>query len=174
MINKWKKIKFNEFMISQKIWKLKKNNSSYIRFHSYKSIKLNVENVIDVVRMLRVCNDLLFLVIISFKLKIKTKMRWINQEVREVCMNIETKCIKTECSLNKIYVVFIKTCSKLAAIKYIFSKEEHRDKSALIMFIFSKMTLIVERISRFFEIRYFILCFWSISYNNKHILFCSD
>ena len=74
-------------------------------------------------------------------------------------MNNETERIKTECSLNKIYVAFIKTCSKLAAIKYILSKKEYRDKSALIMSVFSKMTLIVERVSEFFKIRYSISCF---------------
>ena len=65
--------------------------------------------------------------------------------------------MKTECSLNKIYVAFIKTCSKLAAIKYILLKKEHRDNSAFIMFIFSKMTLIIEKVNKFFKIRYSIL-----------------
>ena len=74
-------------------------------------------------------------------------------------MNNETERIKAECLLNKIYVVFIKTCSKLAAIEYILSRKKHRDKSALIIFIFSKMTLIVERINEFFEICYSISCF---------------
>ena len=76
-----------------------------------------------------------------------------------MCMNNETERIKPECSLNKIYVAFIKTCSKFAAIKYILSKEKHRNKSTFIMSVFSKMTLIIERISEFFEIRYSILCF---------------
>ena len=76
-----------------------------------------------------------------------------------MCMNNKTKRMKTEYSLNKIYVIFIKTCSKLVATKYILLKKEHRDKSAFIMFIFSRITLIVEKVNKFFEICYFFLMF---------------
>ena len=74
-------------------------------------------------------------------------------------MNNKTKRIKIECSLNKIYVAFIKTCSKFAAIEYILLRKKHRDKSTFIIFVFSEITLIVERISEFFEICYSVSCF---------------
>jgi len=52
---------------------------------------------------------------------------------------------------NNIYLAFVKRCSKLNAIKYIFSRSKYLDKSTLIIFALFKITLITKRISNLFK-----------------------
>jgi len=66
-------------------------------------------------------------------------------------MHSEIERIIKKCLLISIYFALIKIYSKFDAINYILSRFKHLNKLTLIMFVFFKIMLIVERISNLFE-----------------------
>jgi len=107
---------------------------------------LKIKSVFNATRLLRVCSNLLYLVFVVF-IVFKNIMKWTNANVEKVCMNSIINRLKDKCFLTNFYLRIIRNASKLDAIKMLLKK--HSSASSLIMFSFSKMTLVVKRVNRY-------------------------
>jgi hypothetical protein len=131
----------------QSTWNDRKNDKTYMKVHSNHFIFLKADEVIDQVRMICICSNFSYLVIIDFTMKINN-IKWMNENIVQVCMKLIFDQMKKECSLIKIYIKLIVNCSKIDAIKQILHIKKHKNVSAFIMFTFSKMILMIEWINQ--------------------------
>jgi len=68
-------------------------------------------------------------------------------------MHNEIEYIIKKCLLSNIYLALIKIYLKFDTIKYILFRSKHQSKSTLIMFAFSKITLVIKRVNSLSAIR---------------------
>ena len=146
MITNWKKTNLEELKVNQVTWDTRKHDKSYIRSHFERSTSLKSDDVFDIVRMLRLCINLLYLTVADSQLE--KKIRWTNDDVKKTCMKSSTSRLRAKCSLIDIYNELVKNCSKLKAIAQILSNSVHRGMSILIMSIFFEMSMMIKRVSR--------------------------
>lgn len=135
-IDKWKSQALTDLLHLQMQWnkdlKLQKKNERFM--------KMKIIKIIDKVRMLQVCNNLLWL-FISYK---KVNMHFTNDDVQIACMNQIIDQMLLNCSLIQIYSNLVKKCFKLVMNQKNSTNLKHISKSTLIISSFHEMTLIID------------------------------
>lgn len=144
MIRDWKSKQMNVLEAKQAAWESKKNEKGFLDKYPEPPTALDENSVSSQARLLRVCSDIPYLAVVA----LGSGMRETNESVLTDCMDIATGRMKVGCLLDDSYKNPIRTCPRLSAIEQILALNDHNQSSTLILSSFSKMTLIVGRVSR--------------------------
>lgn len=149
MVSHWKESNMRILRHAQDNWNQNQHISVFRSKHSTRSMALDLGTVFNASRMLRVCSNIPYLIVVGATVPSEV-MRWRNESVTTMCSNSSNGRLREDCSLITFYSNFIRACSKLRVIEAIISDKKYKIFAALIMSFFSEMTLIVDRVSQFY------------------------